>query len=169
MANLGPLAQEISGLSRSESDDFEFMDALDHIEAAGRTTDNDDIDDLRNILDRYRSKLPNRETLDVQRVRAADLAISLALQTLDQRIGRIRERNDALSSLTTALRAEIAKANSDANRLKQIKEAVDRATKTVEEVKALINQLTATDGGVKQRLTALIEQLGRISTIFSPA
>src|SRR5687768_11225944 len=117
MANLGPLAQEISGLSRSESDDFEFMDALDHIEAAGRTTDNDDIDDLRNILDRYRSKLPNRETLDVQRVRAADLAISLALQTLDQRIGRIRERNDALSSLTTALRAEIAKANSDANRL----------------------------------------------------
>lgn len=168
MPNLDPLAMEVNSLSRTESDDFAFIDALDHIEEAGRTTDNE-IDALRNILDRYRSKLPNRETLDAQRVRAKDLADALMLNTLAKRIERIRARNEALSSLTATLRAEIARANSDANRLKQIRDAVDQATKTVAEVKALINGLTATDGGVKQTLTMLIERLGNISTIFSPA
>ena len=91
------------------------------------------------------------------------------LDTVSERLKRINARNEALSTLTTALQTQIAKANSDANLLKQIKDAVDKATKTVEEVKALINQLSATDSSVKEKLRALIERLGNLSTIFQPA
>jgi hypothetical protein len=166
MANLNSLTQEVAALSGVESDDFAFIDVLDHIEEAGTT--NVDIDRLRNIHNSYRQKLPNRETLDSVRVRARDLAETLMLTTVSERIERIRARNDALSTLTSALETQIDKANSDAGLLKQIKDAVDRATKTVNEVKALINQLTATDASVRDRLTALVESLGNLSTIFAP-
>jgi len=168
MANLNKLAQEVGGLSKSLSNDFEFEDALEHIEAAVETTDDEDIDDLRDILDDFRLRLPNRETLALERVRARDLAETLMLDTLSDRLDRINARNETLSSLTSALQTQIAKANSDANLLKQIKDAVDKATKTVEEVKGLISQLTATDTSVKDKLAALIERLGNISTIFEP-
>jgi len=169
MADLDKLAQEVGALNETFSNDFQFMDALVHIEEAGETTDDDEIDELRDILDSYRAELPSRTTLNLERIRARDLAAALALTTLTQRLDRIKARNETLSSLTDALQTQIDKANNDANLLKQIKEAVDKATKTVAEVKSLINQLTATDGSVKEKLTALIEQLGNISTIFSPA
>jgi len=168
MATLNKLAQEVAALSESLSNDFEFTDALEHIEDAVATTD-DDIGDLRDILDDFRLKLPNRETLALQRVRAKDLAEALMLDTVSERLKRINARNEALSTLTSALQTQIAKANSDANLLKQIKDAVDKATKTVEEVKALINQLSATDSSVKEKLRALIERLGNLSTIFETA
>ena len=72
------------------------------------------------------------------------------------------------STLTSALETQIEKANSDAGRLQQIKDALERATKTVNEVKALINQLTGTDASIKDRLAALVESLGSISSIFVP-
>lgn len=168
MANLIKLAQEVAALSKSLSNDFEFTDALEHIEDAVVTTD-DDIADLRDILDDFRKKLPGRETLHLQRVRARDLAEAMMLDTVSERLKRINARNEALSTLTSALQTQIAKANSDANLLKQIKDAVDKATTTIEEVKALINQLSATDSSVKDKLRALIERLGNLSTIFQPA
>ena len=168
MADLNALSLEVAALNKNESDDFAFIDALDHIEDAGDTPDAE-IDTLRNIVNRYRLKLPNRETLDSERVRARDITNALMLKTLDQRIARIRARNDALSSLTSELETQIDKANADAGRLQQIKDAVDRATKTVNEVKSLINALTSTDTGVKDKLTKLVESLGSISTIFAPA
>jgi septation ring formation regulator EzrA len=166
MATLNELAQQVAALNRLESNDFQFADVLDEIEATATT--NVDIDRLRNILNSYRLKMPNRNTLDGHRVRARDLAETLMLATLSERIARIRARNEALSVLTSALEAEIGEANSDAGLLTQIKDAVDRATNTVNEVKALINQLTATDASIKDRLTALVERLGNISTIFAP-
>ena len=170
MANLLKLAQEVAALSKTLSNDFEFSDALEHIEDAVATTDDSDVGDLRDILDDFRrSKLPGRETLHLQRVRARDLAEALMLDSVSERLQRINARNEALSTLTSALQTQIAKANSDANLLKQIKDAVDKATKTVEEVKALINQLSATDSSVKEKLRALIERLGNLSTIFQPA
>ena len=168
MANLNKLAQEVGALSKSLSNDFEFMDALEHIEDAVATTDDDEIADLRDILDDFRLRLPNRETLLLQRVRARDLAEALMLDTVSERLGRINARNETLSTLTSALQTQIAKANSDANLLKQIKDAVDKATKTVEEIKGLISQLTDTDSSVKEKLQALIERLGNLSTIFEP-
>jgi methyl-accepting chemotaxis protein len=168
MPSLDELEQEVSGLNKDESDDFAFMDALEHIEGAGKTTDGE-IDRLRDILNRYRLKLPGRETLDADRVRARDLAETLMLATLSQRLNRIKARNETLSTLTSTLQTQIAKANNDANLLTQIKEAVDKATKTVNEVKSIINQLSATDTSVKEKLVSLVESLGNVSTIFSPA
>ena len=167
MADLNALAQEVAALNKNQSDDFAFIDALDHIEEAGDTPDSE-ISTLRDIVSRYRSKFPNRETLDLQRVRAKDLADALMRATVAQRIARIRARNDALSTLTSELETQIEQANGDAGRLQQIKDAVDRATKTVNEVKNLINQLTATDASVKSRLTALVDSLGTVSSIFQP-
>ena len=167
MANLNALNQKVAALSKTQSNDFEFIDVLDAIEEAAATTD-DEIDELRNIIDRFRLKLPNRETLDGERVRAKDLAEALMLDTVSERLDRIKARNDALSALTNALQIQIAKANSDANLLKEIKDAVDKATKTAEEIKGLINALTATDSSVKEKLEALIERLGNISSIFEP-
>jgi septation ring formation regulator EzrA len=167
MPSLDELEQEVSDLNKVESNDFRFMDALDHIETAANTTDAG-IDRLRDILDRYRAKLPNRETLNADRVRARDLAETLMLTTLSQRLDRIKARNETLSTLTSTLQTQIAKANNDANLLKQIKEAVDKATKTVGEIKSIINQLSATDTTVKEKLVGLVEGLGDISTIFSP-
>lgn len=167
MPDLDDLAQEVASLSKVESNDFEFMDALDHIEEAGTTT-NAEIDTLRNILDRFRLKLPNRETLDSVRTKAKDLAEALMLATLTKRIARINARNEAMSNLTSALQTQINKANSDANLLKQIKDAVDKATKTVTEVNALVDQLTATNATTKDKLKALIETLASISSIFTP-
>jgi len=167
MANLNALNQKVAALSKTQSNDFEFIDVLDAIEEAAATTD-DEIDELRNIIDRFRLKLPNRETLDGERVRAKDLAEALMLDTVSERLDRIKARNDTLSALTNALQTQIAKANSDANLLKEIKDAVDKATKTAEEIKGLINALTATDSSVKEKLEALIERLGNISSIFEP-
>lgn len=168
MPDLNQLTQEVASLSKAGSDDFAFMDALDHIEESGRTTDDDEIGTLRDILDQFRSKLPNRETLDAGRVRAKDLADALMLTTLTQRLDRIKGRNDALLNLTATLQTQIAKANGDAGLLTQIKDAVDKATKTVEEVKTLVGQLTATDTPIKEKLMALIDGLANVSTIFSP-
>lgn len=167
MANLNGLNQKVAALSKTQSNDFEFMDVLDAIEEAADTPD-EQIDELRNILDRYRFKLHNRETLDRERVRAKDLAEAIMLDTVSERLDRIKARNDALSALTDELQGEIEKANSDARLLTEIKEAVDKATKTVEEVKGLISQLTATDSSVTERIDALIERLGNISSIFEP-
>ena len=166
MADLDTLTQEVAALNRFESNDFQFADVLDEIEDAAET--NVDIDRLRNILNSYRLKMPNRETLDSHRVRAKDLAETLMLATVSSRIDRIRARNDALSNLTDTLETQIEQANGDAGRLQEIKDAVDRATKTVNEVKSLINQLSSTEGGIKARLTALVETLGNVSSIFQP-
>lgn len=168
MADLDGLAQEVGALNKMLSNDFQFRTALEHIEDAAETTDAD-IDELRNILSAFRAELPNRGTLNRERIRAGDLAAALALTTLAQRLERIKARNETLSSLTSALQTQINRANSDANLLHQIKDAVDKASKTVAEVKALVNQLNVTDNSVKATLTALIERLGNISTIFSPA
>lgn len=167
MATLNELAEHVAALNKLESNDFQFADVLDEIEDTAMT--NVDVDRLRNIVNSYVLKMPNRNTLDGRRVRATDLANALMLKTLDERIARIRARNDTLSSLTSELETQINKANADAGRLQQIKDAVDRATKTVNEVKSLINSLTSTDTGVKDKLTKLVESLGSISTIFAPA
>lgn len=168
MPDLNLLAQEVAALKKQESNDFDFMDALDHIEAAGKEVDSN-IDRLRQILDSFRLKLPNRETLNADRRKAKDLADALMLVTLKGRIDRINARNEALGELTGGLQTQIDKANSDANLLKRIKDGVDKANKTISEVKSLVDALTATDASTKAKLKALIDTLNNISSIFKPA
>jgi methyl-accepting chemotaxis protein len=166
MADLRSLEQEVAALKKQESNDFNFMDALEHMEKACATTADGEIERLRVILNSFRLKLPNRETLNADRVKAKDLADALMLATLRERIDRINTRNQLLAQLTDELQNQIDKANNDAALLKQIKEGVDKATKTVNEAKALVDTLTATDVSTKDKLKSLIQGLGSISSIF---
>ena len=166
MADLIALAKEVAGLKKQESNDFNFMDALDHIEEAAGDTSDADIDQLGQILNSFRSKLPDRETLNPDRIRAGDLAEALTLKTVQARVGRISARKETLVQLNSTLQTQVEKANGDANLLKNIKDSVDKGTKTVAEAKSLVDKLTATDVAAKDKLKDLIESLGKISSIF---
>ena len=168
MANLDPLKLEVAGLVRDESTPFEFRDAFKHIEEAAKTTTDDHVGELTTILSSFRGKISNLIILKPIRARAKDLADSLMLGSLEIRLAKINARNEALSKLTSELKVQIEKANSDANLLKEIKDGVDKATKTVEEAKSLVDQLTASDVSIKDKLKALIESLGKISSILHP-
>lgn len=168
MADLDQLEQEVGGLSQLGSSIFSFTNAYNHIEEAARGTANDDADRLRDILDDFRAKIPDLLTYNRLRKDARDLADNMMLASLAERIARISARNEALSSLTGELKTQIAKANGDATLLTRIKDGVDKATKTVGEMKGLVDQLTATDATAKSRLKALIERLANVSSIFKP-
>ena len=168
MANLDALENEVANLVRDESNDFEFDDAFTHIEDAAQTTENAERGRLQDILSSFRGKLPNRINLKPIKAAAKDLADTLTLQDLDERIKSISSRNELLGRLTSELKTQIEKANKDANLLKSIKDGVDKATKTVTEIKTLISQLTATDTSTKDKLKALVDELDKISSIFKP-
>ena len=168
MPNLDQLEQEVDGLDPLASSIFRFNDAFGHIEEASRTTSDADVARLRVILDTFRGKLPDLPTYNRLRANAKDLADNLMLATLADRIARINARNEALAKLTGELQTQIDKANSDANLLKQIKDGVDKVTKTVKEAKDLVDKLTATNASTKDKLKALIDGLANISSIFKP-
>ena len=166
MANLDNLEQDVDRLDESESTPFEFRDVYRDIEAAARTTDNSEINRIREILSTFRNKLPNKTILKPIRSGAQDLADTLMLATLTARIQRINDRNQALSNLNSALDVQIQKGNADANLLTDIKDKINKATETVNAIKTLINQLTATDATTKSSLAALVDTVDSISSIF---
>jgi len=145
---------------------FRFRDVLAQIEEVTRT--NVDTNALTEILSRYRDKIPN--LIDFNRVRAdaRDLHEVLVFADVHTRIEKIKSRNDLLSDLNDELQTQVDKANSDASLLTRIKEGVEKATKTVDEVKALVAELTDTDQPAKVRIMALLERLGNISSILHP-
>lgn len=168
MPNLDQIEQTVNNLIEDESLNSEFRDAMDDIEEAGKTTPNAEIARLRNILSNFRGKIPNKVALKPTRARAKVLADELMLNTLKERLDRIEARNEALGNLIVELNVQIAKGNADANRLKEIKSFVDKATATVNVVKSLIDQLTATNATVKSNLKALVDALDALSKIFKP-
>lgn len=168
MANLDKLEQEVDQLDPLASSIFRFNDAFRHVEGESHTSTNADVDRLRDILSTFRGKLPDLLTYNRLRADAKDLADNLMLASLADRISRINVRNEALAKLTGELQTQIDKSNSDAVLLQEIKNAVDKATKTVNEAKAIVDQLTASDVATKDKLKALIQGLGNISSIFTP-
>ena len=168
MANLTELANKVAALDADASPTFEFRSVFGEIEDAATTMSNGEVATLTDILNDFRGKVPRLIALKPVRAKAKDLADGLMLLTLGETIKRINDRNEALSSLTTMLQAQIAKANSDAGLLKQIKDGVEQATKTVNELKTLVNALTATDASTKTQLLAVINGIGNISNIFNP-
>jgi hypothetical protein len=168
MPNLDDLEQKVSELAGDGSPAFEFRSAFKDIEEAGKIATDAQIVRLTGILSDFRGKLPDLLALNQIRARAQDLADTLMLATLEERVRRINARNEALATLTSELQTQIDKANSDANLLVRIKEGVEKTTKTVNEAKALVDQMTATDTDTKIKLKNLIEGLGRISSILQP-
>lgn len=166
MPSLQEIEAEVDSLDSLTSNIFRFRDAFAKIETASQTET--DIARLRNILILFRDKIPDLVAFNRLRADAKDLAEILMLNSLENRLSRIKARNDLLSELTDELQTEIDKANDDASLLSRIKQAVQKATSTVNEVKDLINQLTATDASTRDRITALLESLGNISSILHP-
>jgi methyl-accepting chemotaxis protein len=168
MADLDQVEAAVDKLNSLTSSIFKFNGAFGLIENASRDTDNDELGRLREILSAFRGKLPDLVTHNRLRANAKDLADNLMLTTLAQRIARINARNEALASLTAELKTQAAKAKKDAGLLKQIQDAVDKATSTAKEVKGLVDKLTESDTTAKAKLTALINSVGAISSIFKP-
>lgn len=168
MANLDELANKVAALDSDASPTFQFRAVFGEIEDAATTISNGEVPRLTDILNDFRGKVPRLIALNPIRAKAKDLADGLMQLTLAEAIKRIDDRNEALSSLTTMLQAQIAKANSDAGLLQQIKDGVEKATKTVNELKTLVNALTATDASTKTQLLAVIDGIGNISNIFNP-
>ena len=166
MPTLKEVETEVDGLSSVTPDIFSFRDAFTSIEEVSQT--NVDTAALRSILSRFRSKIPDLLAFNRIRADAKDLAEVLMLADVNARIARITSRNDLISDLTDELQTQVDKANSDANLLRRIKDGVNKATRTVEELKALVGELTATDSSAKNRITALLERLGNISSILNP-
>jgi SRSO17 transposase len=167
MSDLNEIEQQVSALQKNSSSIFRFLEAFQAINDASKEPASN-IDRLRNILSAFRGKLPNLLTHKRLKADARDLADNLMLATLDQRINAIAARNRAISNLTGALDIQINKGNSDAELLKDVKDAVDKVTKTVDEVKALIEEIEDPTGGLKSDLIALITRLANISSIFEP-
>lgn len=166
--NLDELENEVDAIDQDTSTIFEFRNAGRRLETAGQTVSDADIGRLRNIVDTFRAKLPDLPNFNRIRVDARDLADNLMLATIQQRVARIGARNEALSRLTAELKTQIARGNQDAQRLSKIKDGLDKANKTATEAKNLVDQLTASDATIKQKLKALIDALGNVSNIFKP-
>jgi len=166
MPTLKEVETEVDGLSSATPDIFSFRDAFTLIEEATQT--NIEAAALRNVLSRFRNKIPDLLAFNRIRADAKDLAEVLMLSDVNARIARIRNRNDLIAELTDELEVQVEKANSDATLLKRIKDGVNRATRTVEELRALVDELGATDASARDRITALLERLGNISSILHP-
>jgi methyl-accepting chemotaxis protein len=166
MPTLKEVEAEVDGLSSVTPDIFSFRDAFTSLEEVSQT--NVDPAALRTILSRFRNKIPDLLAFKRIRADAKDLAEVLMLADVNTRIARITARNDLIADLSDALQVQVDKANSDATLLKRIKDGVNKATRTVEELKALVGELTATDASARSRITALLERLGNISSILHP-
>jgi len=167
MPSLDEIQQEVNNLTNT-SNKFRLRGVLNHITDAAKITPDADVLRLINILAHFRGKIANLPSNNRIRADAKDLAEGLMIQTLEERINAINARNRAISNLTAALDVQINKANNNAELLTQIKDAVEKVTKTVEEVKALVNDLEDPGGGLKSDLIALITRVSTLSSIFEP-
>jgi methyl-accepting chemotaxis protein len=100
--------------------------------------------------------------------KASALDQALVSSTVGEIIEGINNRNPAFSRLNTTLQNEIDKGNADANLLKRIKEAVEKATNTIDEINNLVDQLTATNATTTSKIKSLIDAVGNITNIIFP-
>jgi hypothetical protein len=171
MPSIEELKDEIDGLDiNNGSSPFDYFDAYEHFIETLKTSTNGDKPRLRNILATFREKLTNADLVQFDSIRrkAKKLDEALIASSVGDLVTAINDRNHALPILLSKLDAEIEKGNNDADRLEEIKNALERATKTVDELKDLVDALTDTDATIKSTLEALIQSAGNISTTFMP-
>ena len=168
MPDLDALEQEVNNLDEDNSPLSKFKDAMQHIEVASRTTPNANLQRIRDILSTFRSKVPDMLLLKRVKADAKDLDETLTLDSLEERIAAINARNFALTNLTKALNDQSANAVHDAELLKLITGAVDKATETVTAIKTLVDQLQEADGNARATIKAFIDALDKVSSIFRP-
>ncbi len=174
MIDFDDLRTRVDKLSQGGSSSLDFRAVFGKISRASQeiklqsgTADNDK-EQLEIILNDFIGKLPSLPALKRMIADANDLAFALGMETVGKCIERIKARNKALSDLTEKLDEQNELAEKDANLLTQIKNALDKATKTVTEVKALVAKISDSEVDLKTKLLAFIDSLNNISTIFNP-
>jgi DNA repair ATPase RecN len=166
---INELEAEVNALD-DVSSRSEYEDAFEHYVEVLRAEPEPDRMRMIGIIATLRNTLSNDNSplLNIVRKKSRALDEALVADTIGDIIDGINNRNPALQRLKTKLQDEIDKGNSDAIRLRQIKNAVEKATNTIDEIKNLVDQLAATDATTKSRLKSLIEAAGNISNIILP-
>ena len=173
------LKNEIDGLNlddgSSRASDYHnaykhFIDFLEQFISGGQPSSGDQ-NELKVTLLKFRQKLRIADLGEFAKMEiwAKKLHEALVLQGVGEVIRAIEARNVALPQLLDKLEGEIKKGNADAALLTKIKEAIEKGTKTIDEVKTLVDALTATDANTKSRIRALIAAARNISLTFMPA
>ncbi|MEO6051551.1 MAG: hypothetical protein ABIP78_09495 [Pyrinomonadaceae bacterium] len=171
------LKDEVEGLNldggTSRASDYvkaynHFIDFLEQF--TNGQPSNADEDELKDTLIKFRQKLLAADLGEFARMEiwAKRLHEALVLQGIGEVIRAIESRNVAVPQLLDNLGQEIEKGNADAALLTQIKDAIEKGTKTIDELKTLVDALTATDADVKSRIRALITAARNISNTFMP-
>jgi uncharacterized phage infection (PIP) family protein YhgE len=175
MIDFNDLRTRVDRLSQNGSPSPDFLVVFGKISKASKeitpesATAASDKSKLEVILNDFIVKIPT-QILELRRMTADanDLAFALGMQTVGECIERIKARNKAIADLTKKLTGQNNLAQKDANLLTQIKDALDNATKTVTEVKALVAKISDSEADLKTKLRAFIDALNKISTIFKP-
>lgn len=163
------LRAEVNALD-SVSSRSDYEDAFEHFVEVLRRKPEPDRVTMIGILATFRNTLAGdvNPLLDIVSRKARALDNALVSDTVGEIIDGINSRNPALARLNNNLQNEIDKGNADANLLKRIKEAIEKATATIDEIKNLVDQLTATSATTKSRIKSLIEAARNITNIIFP-
>lgn len=171
------LRSEIDGLNLADGSSraSDYVNAYNHfIEFLEQFTNEQpsagDEDELKAVLLTFRQKLRIANLGDFAKMEiwAKKLHEALVLQGVSEVVQAIAARNVALPELRSRLEEESKKGNADAELLTKITEAIEKGTKTIDELKTLVDALTATDATTKSRIRALITAARNISNTFIP-
>ena len=174
MIDFNDLRTRVSNLDQAGGSSLSFRAVFGRISRASQEinlqsgTAENDRQELEVILNNFIVKIPPLPALKRMTADANDLAFALGMATVGECIARIRARNKALSDLTEKLDEQNDLAEKDAKLLTQIKDALDDATATITEVKALVAKISDDEADLKTKILAFIETLNNVSTIFKP-
>lgn len=169
---LGQLETKIRGLNLDDgsSNPFDYFSVYDDFVEVLGVSGNADRPRLREILGTFRNKLVEADLEEFNDLRrwARKLDEAFTSKSVGELIQAIRNRNVAVPELLRELKDEIEKGNDDAEFLLQIKNAIENGTKTIDELEALVDEMSATGTSAKARILALIAAARNISSTFLP-
>lgn len=161
------LKERVDGLNRTTSGDARFKSVFVDIQSEVENAADDDLGELKDIVGDFRSKLPGRLTLNRLRSDAKDLHENIVIGNIGLTLDGILRRNEAINDLIAALDEESEQAVDDASLLDEIKEGIEKATKTVDAIKDMVNQLTESGESAIDNIMDLIDGVDEISSIFN--
>lgn len=162
MANLDGLKKEVEALDPNGSLSA-FPRAFRKIVDA--VVPGNNVDELITIIKIFRSRLPSDVFGEIS-AKAKALLERLTLQGIAAIFETIKERNNALSSLTLELTKQIDGKHKEANLLKDIRTALGKADSTISAITNLVKDLK--DANLKETITAFLKAADNIASTFAP-
>lgn len=166
MAEIDDLERDVNNLS--EANDIErFENTYERIKAAFLKAQTAAVfNRVRAVLRVFRNKIPDRDPLIPVRQSARQVDERLTSMAVATLLGNINNRSRAINDLKTRLDVEIRKGNRDATLLTRIREAIERASKTIAEINTLIDRLRDTPDDIVGNFKALLTTIGNVNDIF---